>query len=256
MHEKMRAPGPTHIRLTDCRPNGIAASNALPDEEVKVLVSALLTSDQPEFYTYMKGVGDLLAARVQAAGAIFAPNRVSTLVLVTHKDGSADLYLQDVTMVMEVLAKSDVAAGQAVYQSGIADVRRIKFPDLKLKPDDGVFTCFKIGWKFALFFDLADGRAFDVDRTERDLGHLYRLLTFQDLYEALGDDALFANLVQAGWFPFVEIIGGEFERLLSAHKANFNVGGEETALLQKLRWQSGGGNAVCTENLILVDYVT
>lgn len=233
MHEKMRVAAQTHIRLTDCRLNGIAASNALPGEQVKVLVRALLTSDQPEFYTYMKGISGVLASRVQAAGGLFSPNYVSTLLLVTHEDGSADLHLQDVPMLMEVLAKRDVTAGEVVYQSGIADVRRVQFSDLQLKPDDGVFVCFKVGWKFALFFDLAADRALDVDRMERDLGRLYRLLAFQDLYEALGDDALFASLVQAGWFPFIEIIGGEFEKLLNAHRAGFNISGEETALLQK-----------------------
>jgi hypothetical protein len=104
-----------------------------------------------------------------------SPNYVSSLLLVTHKDGSADLYLQDVPMLVEVLAKRDVSAGEAVYQSGIADVRRVKFPNIQLNPDDGVFVCFKVGWKFALFFDLAYDRTLDIDRMKRDLGRLYRL---------------------------------------------------------------------------------
>ena len=223
----------THIRLPDCRLNGFAADNALAGAQLKVLVRAILTSDQAEFYVYMKSLCDLLTARAQADGTFFAPDRISSLVLVTHKDGSADLFAQDIALEIEVLAKRNVSAGSAVYLSEFADVRRVRFPNIQITTDDGVVVCLKVGWKFALFFDLAADRSVDIEKMQLDLGRAYRFLMFQDLYEALGDDALFTNLIQAGWFPFIEIMGGEFEKLLKAHKAGFNIGGEEAALVAK-----------------------
>lgn len=70
-------------------------------------------------------------------------------------------------------------------------------------------------WKFALFFDLHPERILDVDAMERSLGRLYRRLTFQALYDAFESEAGLSKLIAAGWFPFIETIGGEFEELLN-----------------------------------------
>ena len=73
---------------------------------------------------------------------------------------------------------------------------------------DGVLCCFKVGWKFALFFDL--------DSWERDL----------------------LKLIAAGWFPFVETIGGDFEALLRAYKDDFNIEEETGEACRTLRLQA------------------
>jgi hypothetical protein len=134
---------------------------------------------------------------------------------------------------MEILAKRDVVAGEAVYYSGVADIRRVRIPGIKLEPTDSVIFCFKVGWKFALFFEFPHERALDIDAMERSLGNLYRRLSFEEAYAALGDPILFDKLVDVGWFPFVEVIGGEFEKLLAAHTADFNIEAEEQVLLKK-----------------------
>jgi hypothetical protein len=221
------------IHLKEVRINGMATSNVEKGVVFPVLVRAELTSDQPEFHQFMQSVSNLVASRARDAEILLILDRVSFLLLVTHNDGTADLYLQDIPISLEILAKRDVNAGEAVYQSGVADVRRLQIPGLALKPDDGVLMCFKVGWKFALFFDLAPNRSLDVDKMERSLGRLYRRLSFQGLYEAFGDEKIFSNLVSTGWFPFVEIIGGEFEVLLKALTNNFNVVDETNKLLKK-----------------------
>lgn len=223
----------THIRLEKLRINGFAAGNALQGEQSLVLVRAGLTSDEPEFYVYMKNIGNFLAGKAKELGAHLSIDRASSLLLITHADGSADLYVHDIPMMIEILAKKDIAAGDLVYQSGIADVRRIRLPGIELKPDDGILFCFKVGWKFGLFFDLHHESSLDVEGMEKNLGNLYRLLSFEEAYAALGDPSLFSTLVQAGWFPFVELIGGDFERLAKAHNTNFNVKAEEDILLNK-----------------------
>ena len=101
-------------------------------------------------------------------------DRVSAMLLVTHEDGTADLYLQDFPIEIEIMAKHDIAKGDAIFQSSIADVRRSRMSWLQLKSTDGVLCCFKVGWKFGLFFDLAPDRQLDVDAMERSLGRLYR----------------------------------------------------------------------------------
>lgn len=198
-----------------------------------VLVRAELTSDEPEFYDYMQNLSGAISASAQKSGVLISWDSVCNFVLVTHKDGTADLYIQHIPMSAEILAKRDFKAGEMVFQSGVADVRRIQIPGLEVKPDDGVIVCFKVGWKFALFFDLATDRHLDSGGVERSLGRLYRLLSFQDLYEALSDQKLFDQLVESGWFPFVEISGGEFQKLLKAYRVDFDIDAEKQRLIDK-----------------------
>lgn len=223
----------THIRLQNTRINGVATNNVLAGEEAWILTRAEMTSDQSEFYPIMKNISHLVTDRAQEVGAHISLDRAGALLLITHEDGSADLYIHDIPITLEILAKHDVAAGDVIYRSGIADVRRVSLPGVELAPTDGILFCWKIGWKFALFFDLTPNRALDSDAMERSMGKLYRHLSFEEMYAALGDPDLFAKLVKAGWFPFVEIVGGELDKLFDAHRMNFNVEAEEQTLLKK-----------------------
>ncbi len=213
---------------------GFVAENT-PAEQKYALVAIgdAITSDHPRFYQYMKSINALITEHAERAGIHVQLDRVSAFVLVVHADDSADLYLQDFPMQMEILAKRDFAAGEIVYHSGVADVRRVRLPGISLAESDGVIVCFKVGWKFGLFFDLGKDRKLDVEGMEKKLGALYRGLSFEEAYAALGDPELFAQLVSAGWFPFVEIVGGDFDALLNAHRQSFNVDGEEKVLLAK-----------------------
>lgn len=213
---------------------GFAAENTPAEQKFALIaVGDVLTSDQPRFYQYMKSISALITEHAERAGVHLQLDRVSAFVLVVHADDSADLYVQDFPMQMEILAKRNFAAGEIVYHSGVADVRRIRLPSILLAESDGVIVCFKVGWKFGLLFDLAKDRKLDVDGMEKKLGALYRGLSFEEAYAALGDPELFSHLISAGWFPFVEIIGGDFEKLLNAHRNNFNIDGEENVLIAK-----------------------
>jgi hypothetical protein len=58
-------------------------------------------------------------------------------------------------------------------------------------------------------------------------------MRYSHLYDMLKDEMIFGKLVQAGWFPFVEIIGSEFKMLLDACEADFDLTEAENAILAK-----------------------
>ncbi|GAM97387.1 hypothetical protein U91I_01013 [alpha proteobacterium U9-1i] len=221
------------IKLKDYDFHGFAMNGALAGEEVQVAHRAMLTSDSPAFYVFMRGVCDSLADAAHAAGVLIQPDHVSHLLLVIHTGRTADLYLGNFAMTLELMAKKDITAGQAVSEADIADIRRLRLHDVKLDPSDKVLICFKVNWKFGLYFDLGDEEPLDMNGLERDLGHLYRLLRFEAAYDALADENFVARFFAGGWFPFVEIFGPESERLLKAWRLDFNIAGEEEALLRR-----------------------
>jgi hypothetical protein len=56
---------------------------------------------------------------------------------------------------------------------------------------------------------------------------------YRDLYDAITEQTVFSQLVRAGWFPFVEILGSEFQGLVNCSAAGFALDDEEAGLLAK-----------------------
>lgn len=214
---------------------GFATTNtpAGKEELVPILVHAYLTSDEREFYMYMEGMGNIIVDKAKEAGVLISLDALTGFVLVIHKDGTGELYLDGAGMSIEMLAKRGLKAGEAVYGGDIGDVRRVKFSNLKLVPSDKIFACFKVGWKFGMFFNLGGERELDVDQMERDLAILYKRLRYQALYEALADGETVERMTKAGWFPFIEVIGGDFEPLIKAYQANFDIETKEKKLVAR-----------------------
>jgi len=211
------------IKLSSVKISGFATRNMLPGEEGFILVRAKLTSSQPEFHLYMRGIDSLVVNAARTARKELTLDHTSTLLLLIRSDDSADLYLEPIPLIMEMLAKDPIKEGQIVYRRDIADLRRIRLQDVKIGSTDRIIYCFKVGWKFGLFFDLGQNRELDIDQMELDLAHLRRLLVYENEYEATSETAVFDQLTQDGWFPFIEIIGGDFDDLLKAYKRQFAV---------------------------------
>lgn len=82
--------------------------------------------------------------------------------------------------------------------------------------------CFKVGWKFGLFFDLDRQDKLDADATWLALGKLYRELSFQYIYEVLKTGTQFEEMTKDGWFPFIELLGWQYKALSEAYRDRFD----------------------------------
>jgi hypothetical protein len=212
---------------------GFATTNTPAGEEklVPILVRAYLTSDEREFHIYMEQVGDLVIGKAKEAGVILSVDAFVGFVFVIHQDGTGELHLNGAGMAIEILTKHTIQAGEVVYGGDIGDIRRVKYHTLTLSHSDKIIACFKVGWKFGMFFDL--GGELDTDRMERDLATLYKRLRYQAMYEALADETTVDRMTKAGWFPFIEVIGGDFDPLIKAYQAEFDIEAKEQELVAK-----------------------
>jgi len=200
---------------------GFPIQNAEPGEIIPIMVTASLTSEHPDFSMFAEQLWDTFASRVP----IFSP-MVCNYFATFHADESADLYL-NAPFTGEMMSKRDMGAGQVVKRSDIADVRRLVFPDVEISETDNVVCCFKVTWDFGLYFDFSivdlsrDRRV--VDDVWLRLGALYRSLLFAEAYRAIQSEEQSQALLADGWFPFIEILGGEFEELSRIYKGGFHV---------------------------------
>ena len=208
---------------------GFAAENAKSGETVKVFTRALLTSDDSEFYQYSESISNIFLNknRIQI-------DSVYQFLVIIHQDLTADLYVNDFGVLVEIKAKRDMKAGEVITQGDIADIRKVRFQDIKIVDTDKVIYCFKVGWRFGLFFDLTPRlqpagavqsiatEKLDVEKMELSIGGLRRYLSFYHVYKVLESEAQFDEMMKDGWFPFVEILAGEYKKLSEAYQNKFD----------------------------------
>jgi len=209
----------SHIHLQKVHPMaGFAATDIPPKAFGWILTRAFVCSDDSEFYLYCDQISKMFLK------SCFVDNICNYLILL-HIDLSADVYI-NFPFQAKMMAKCKPEAGKPIYLNEIADIAELRFPDITIKENDSVVFCFKKGWKFGLFFDFCpvDRKStLDVERLFHDLGSYYRYLTFQELYSILENKPLFESMFSDGWFPFIQLLGGDFEELSKCyeHKSDF-----------------------------------
>lgn len=219
---KIHLPGPVRI-------DGFAISNAKNGETVQVLTRAALTSDDASFYVYIDELSSMFLNRPGLLASA-----INQFLVVVHDKEDADLYVNDPPLNLEIRAKRDLKQGEPVMMGDIADITRLEFVGLSVQPTDKVAFCFKVGWKFGLFFDLSRAKnELDSAAMAAALRGLHRYLTFEHVYKSLEAGSVFEALQRDGWFPFIEIVGHEYKELQAIYTSQFDVEARVTKLLDR-----------------------
>lgn len=208
---------------------GFVAKNVKKGEKnVHVIYKGMYISDQPEFYNYIEKLSNIFLPKLNVM-----VNSVCRFLVIIHKDLTADIYVNDFPVILSIKAKRNIEKGQLVSINDIADIGQIKFGDISIKADDKIMYCFKVGWKFGLYFNLDNKRQLDVDKCMLEIGALYRYLHFQHLYKVLENDTEFDELLKDGWFPFIDIIGDEYKELSKIYKDKFDFENKTLNIVDK-----------------------
>lgn len=205
---------PIHIKNLPLQMAGFAAATIPPGHYGFLLVKAQMTSDDPMFHTYVEQVSNIILSRAQ-----ILPNEVCAMVVVFHPDRTAHLFInRELGTIakcrMKTPAKTGPAVGSMVFANHIADIVAVK-PDVRIAKGDGVFYCAKVGWKFALWFDLTG----DVNEQEMqlELGALHRRLGFDHLFRVVENGPQYEAMVSDGWFPFLELLPADHQDLAKVY---------------------------------------
>jgi hypothetical protein len=210
--------------------SGVALESVREGEPVKIWTALALTSDEPIFHKIADSFQRTINHMANQAGTAVNLQKASITLLVMRPDNTAELWLDTAAVAMMIMVKRALNAGTAVFEHDIADIVGMSFPCVEIGSKDKVLCIFREGWRFGMAFDFNHGKNLDVKAFERILGALVRDLRYRHLYDAIGDTALFARLISAGWFPFVEIIQ-EIKDLLAHLEAGFDIGDLEQNIL-------------------------
>lgn len=220
------------IKLTDLQLNGVSAEAGREGQTIKVWTRLCLTSDDRFFHRVVEGLTAHIQHRAAGAGHLIDLTRAGLALLVIHPDNTGNLWIDAAAVSLKVQVKRPMTPGTVVFQNDIADVTAMSFPLVEIGTNDRVVCIFREGWRFALFLDLSSNGDLSVEDMERDLGTLHRRLKYRDLYDAILDQNIYKRLVEAGWFPFVEILGQEFRKLAAHCEAGFDLSEIEAKMIE------------------------
>lgn len=222
------------LRFKDVEPLiGFSAESIKGGEKIKIWTSLALTSDQSLFHHIVENFAGVVHKMAQKAGVRINLHRADTVLLVLKPDNTAELWIDTAAVSLRCAVKRAIKAGAAVFEGDIADVTGMSFPNVEFGEKDKVLCIFREAWRFGFAFDMNPDGKLDLESFTTTLGALHRELRYRHLYQTIADEALFARLVASGWFPFVEIITGEFRELLHHEVAGFDLAEIEQTIIAK-----------------------
>ena len=223
------------VLLTNVNIHGICAKPARCGEKTEIWTRLVTSSDQKLFHDIVGNLADVVEHRARQAGSCVKLDTAHTVLLVMRPDNSAELWVDAAAVVHESSLKKPgpLKAGTVLFENDIADVRGIWFPQIEVGAEDRILCIFREGWRFGLLFDGNPESQLSIDDAKRDLGNLYRRMKYADLYAAITHQPTFDHLVRAGWFPFLELMNGEFQNLVSTCQSGFELDDAEKLLVDK-----------------------
>jgi len=203
-----------HHHITDTKDiGGFSLHAARAGEKVQIIIKGVITSDVNDFSTYIQEIYNAyLRPFVQM-------EHCNQFLILRRKDKSADIYLNDFQMVTSIKAKRDKKAGEPITTKDIADIEKVQFPKIKIMKTDTIIYCMRIGWKFALYFNFTASpningiNELNLDQVYLELGHILRNFLFENEYSILANTTLYPKLLSDGWFPFIELLGDDFQKI-------------------------------------------
>jgi len=175
-------------------------------DQVRVLQKAFVTSyNDGDHHVFDEILNSVLGEGIHALNNLLVVIRRKSFRIYRH-----------FPMAFRARSTTAIEFGRPVYENQILDIVAVRFEDAKcgldIRDGDKFIWLFREKWAFGLYFDFSGNM-----RTEElwnELGHCYKTVKYHTVYSVLSREEEFNRLLDRGWFPFVQILGQEFSRLL------------------------------------------
>jgi hypothetical protein len=128
----------------------MALMPTLPGQQGRFLARGFFTSDDgPLLYTYLDAFFDAVIGRA----ALARPEDIDVAFMSIVEGTSATLIVNP-PVVMQVIAKVPITAGQPVHLDQVADVASVTIPGFTFPERGALGYIFQHGWRRGFYFDL------------------------------------------------------------------------------------------------------
>lgn len=199
------------ITRENIRVDGLAAETIEANQKGTFIRKSFITSFESCFDKLCNNIFSLL---LPSAGN----NRADNLLAIIKPDYKASIYIDNFPFGFKARLKKSKEKYTVVFQNEIFDLEAISFSDAKFTPNiadgDKIIWLFRHNWRFGLFFDFSGSlREAEI---YKELGHYYKRMIYLDVYNLLEKGA--EKIISDGWFPFIQLIGGEIQKLIDYYE--------------------------------------
>lgn len=213
---------PLNIEL-EHRPAGYAMNKARKGEPVQITVREFIsTEDGDLFIERLEGLPQTILNLVQEYKPV-NPSVIDNMLVIYHPDDSAEIYINELDLIIKTRVKKQVSPGDQIFLNDIALIEALEFNNATIPPSAGILFIFSLGWRKGMFYDLSPLHG---EKTPRKyalsslLGYYFAYLSQQKFFKINND--VWKILFEEKWFPFISLSIGFRERLISYAKAGWN----------------------------------
>ncbi len=142
----------------------------------------------------------------------------------------ASVYVNEPSIIARAVSKRAIEKGERVFTNDIAGIERLQFERIGIPADCAIVFFFSFGWRRGYYFDFTPLHGGKLQEIERTLGQMYDRLVFSEIYSI--PEPLWPKIFEAGWFPFISLIGGSFEQITGFLERNILYAWEQTVFSQ------------------------
>jgi len=131
------------------------------------------------------------------------------------------------------IPQGGIKKGDPILSDDIADINKIEFLNVPLKKDWGKIHIFTVKNRRGIYFDLTPldpHPDFQPDHIERSLATFYAFLLFPEIIDIF--PKIKKNLFNRGWFPFIRLLGSDFQKLSIAIEKQSQIEETEQCIIQ------------------------
>jgi hypothetical protein len=192
-------------------------------QEIRVMRRGFFTDYQGEhFYSILNSVTNIFLREWMSMNRL-DESIIRNCLIFLNDNNIADIYI-NIPSIMKIIARGRIKYGSEITKNDVADIVKIEFPGVELKQECKLVYIFNFGWRRGLYFDLIPVQD-QVEPVKGDLGTLFAslhsYLIFQEVFDLTPE--IKETLMRHGWFPFIRILGNNFEKIRDAVVYDFPI---------------------------------
>lgn len=192
--------------------DGIAAETTPPNSKSKIMQEGFITSLQSDFDKIASNISQLFYSNKPI-------NSINNYLIIIKKDNVAKIY-SEFPISIKSNAKRNIQERESITKEDIFDIVELKFKndiyEIEIENEDKIIFLFRVDWKFGLYFNFT--KRINLNDLKNNLVYLYKRLFYYDLYTFVENKSYFDNLIKDGWFPFIRLIGSNFDKIMQYYK--------------------------------------
>lgn len=172
-------------------------------EKVNVISRWFFTSDNKEFYTYINQIENIFELN---------GNLISNFLIIIKKDWTSHInFIDNKWLSIKCHFIKDKKKWEKVYKSDVLWISSIDLSSYNIEETDWLIFCFKLNWKFWLYFDLTNfvpnsNYRLDIEWLYKTLWANYNLLFYQQELDFINNNEVYKQILNDWWYPFISIL--------------------------------------------------